>query len=121
MPLTNAELREIKKFVDMGFGLKVSYPTMSENQTLTIYKEYLIRPKYKPMSPGERYISVRNLKPGQKLSPGGSPRNFKINNTLLGVPPSASKLKGKNKLLKVNGKPPSPRFANKKSSSAGKS
>ena len=104
MVLTKNNLKEIKGFVNKGFGLKVSYPKMSTNQTLTIYKTYLIRPAGNRRSPGERYISTRNLKPGQKLSPGVSPRNYKVNNLL----------------LKINGKSPSPRSANKKSASAGK-
>ena len=104
MKLTNKNLREIKAAVNRGFGLKVSYPKMTENQTLTIYKEYVIRPKHHQRSPGERYISKRNLKPGEKISRGASPRNYKINNLL----------------LNTNGKPSPPRSVNKKSASAGK-
>lgn len=104
MKLTNKNLREIKSAVNKGFGLKVSYPKRSENQTLLIYKEYLIRPKNIRPSPGERYVSVRTLAPGKKLSRGASPRNYKINNLL----------------LNVNGKPSPTRSANKKSPTPGK-
>ena len=104
MKLTNKNLREIKSAVDKGFGLKVSYPKRSENQKLVIYKEYLIRPKYNRPSPGEKYVSVRNLKPGEKLSRGASPRNYKVNNLL----------------LNINGKPSPTRSANKKSPTPGK-
>ena len=104
MKLTNKNLREIKSAVIKGFGLKVSYPKKTENQKLIIYKEYLIRPKYYRSSPGERYVSVRNVKPGEKLSRGASPRNYKINNLL----------------LNINGKSPPPRSANQKSASASK-
>lgn len=104
MKLTAGNLREIKAAVNKGFGIKVSYPKRSVNQTLVIYKEYLITPKHQMRSPGDQYISARNMKPGQKLSRGASPRNYKLNNLL----------------LNVNGKSPSPRSANKKSASASK-
>jgi hypothetical protein len=96
MILTAGELREIKSAVNNGFGLKVSYPKRTVDQTLVVYKVYTLARKNQMTAPGVRYINSRNLKPGQKLTRG--PGNYKVNNLL----------------LNLNGTPPSPRPTRKK-------
>jgi hypothetical protein len=114
MKLTNTELREIKKLVDMGLGLRVSFPKRTEPQVLTVYKTYTVRPQEMEIlgplavreiyrrSPGSQPVNARNLKPGNRLSPRGS--KTRINNIL----------------SKINGKSPPPPSANKKSPPKGK-
>ena len=96
MQLTDKNLREIKTAVNRGFGLKVSRPNRTKNQTVTVYKTYVLRPaemqikgplqvvQVKSRSPRTNYVSARNLKPGNKLSPGSN-ENYRINRMLMRV------------------------------------
>ena len=112
MPLTNENLKEIKTAVNRGFGFKLTAPSGTKEQTLVVYKKYLVTPiqlektgpgSYRSVyrrSPTEPRLSARTLLPGNKLSPSKNGIN--------------------NLLLRVNGRSPSSRTTNKKGATSRK-